>query len=305
MPAPRVRGRSPHRGPGLLLPLPRLVVRRRGAEARRSFAARSRHARHQDRGRLRPRRVPAVRPGDAREGAGRVMGLPRRVADWLDERTEEWRAAARGWIEHPVVGGAPWASAMAASVATCFAVLALTGLTLMTAYGASPQAAWASVHYVQFVQERGWVVRGLHFWAAQSLLVLAAVHRRARRVRRELPKAAREVAWWLTLGVLGPRGGRGDHGRPPALGRARLVGSRHRGEHRRAGPGPHGAGGPDGGLRPGQAATVAPDDALRAPATSSTAPASSFGTTLIPWPRAPTSRCSRGSTARAGRAPSS
>src|SRR5215472_16863993 len=103
------------------------------------------------------------------------MGLLARIGDWVDERTG-WRTAGRAWLDSPVVGGAPWAAAMAASIATCVGVLALTGVLLMTAYGASPQAAWASVHYVQFVQDRGWIVRGLHYWAAQSLIVLAAVH---------------------------------------------------------------------------------------------------------------------------------
>jgi len=129
------------------------------------------------------------------------MSKLRRLGDWMEERTG-WRTAARAWVDHPVVGGAPWAKAMAASVATCFALLALTGLTLMTAYGASPQAAWASVHYVQFVQERGWVVRGLHFWAAQSLIVLAALHVVHGAFVASYRKP-REVAWWLTLGVLG------------------------------------------------------------------------------------------------------
>jgi ubiquinol-cytochrome c reductase cytochrome b subunit len=127
----------------------------------------------------------------------------RRLGDWLEERTA-WRVSsgARAWLDHPVVGGAPWASAMAASVATCFGVLALTGLTLMTAYGSSPQAAWASVHYVQFVQDRGWIVRGLHYWAAQSLLVLAALHVIHGAIVASYRKP-REVAWWLTLALLG------------------------------------------------------------------------------------------------------
>jgi ubiquinol-cytochrome c reductase cytochrome b subunit len=129
------------------------------------------------------------------------MSKLRRLGDWLDERTA-WRSAASAWLDHPVVGGAPWVSAMAASVATCFGVLALTGLTLMTAYGASPQAAWASVHFVQFVQDRGWIVRGLHYWAAQSLLVLAALHVIHGAVVASYRKP-REVAWWLTLAVLG------------------------------------------------------------------------------------------------------
>jgi ubiquinol-cytochrome c reductase cytochrome b subunit len=129
------------------------------------------------------------------------MGKLARLGDWLEERTQ-WRTSMRAWLDHPVVGGAPWASAMAASVATCFALLALTGVTLMTAYGASPQAAWASVHYVQFVQDRGWVVRGLHYWAAQSLLVLAALHVIHGAFVASYRKP-REVAWWLTLAVLG------------------------------------------------------------------------------------------------------
>jgi ubiquinol-cytochrome c reductase cytochrome b subunit len=128
------------------------------------------------------------------------MGLLGRIGAWLEERTG-WRAAARAWVESPVVGGAPWASGMAAALATCFGILALTGLLLMTAYGASPQAAWASVHYVQFVQDRGWIVRGLHFWAAQGLVVLAAAHVVHGAFIAGYRKP-REVAWWLTLVIL-------------------------------------------------------------------------------------------------------
>jgi ubiquinol-cytochrome c reductase cytochrome b subunit len=124
-----------------------------------------------------------------------------RLGDWLEERTG-WRATARAWIEQPALGGAPWTSVIVASVATCIGVLALTGCLLMTAYGASPQAAWASVHYLQFVQDRGWIVRGLHYWAAQSLLVLAAVHV-VHGAFVGIYVKPREVAWWLTLAVLG------------------------------------------------------------------------------------------------------
>ncbi|HEY8039535.1 MAG TPA: cytochrome b N-terminal domain-containing protein, partial [Polyangiaceae bacterium] len=129
------------------------------------------------------------------------MSRLRDLGDWLDERTA-WRASYRAWIDHPVVGGAPWASAIAASVATCFGVLALTGTALMTSYSPSPQAAWASVFFAQFVQDRGWIVRGLHYWAAQSLFVLAAlqiVHGAFVASYRK----PRELAWFLTLALLG------------------------------------------------------------------------------------------------------
>lgn len=124
-----------------------------------------------------------------------------KLAAWIDERTE-WRTRARAWIDHPVIGGAPWASAIGASVAACFGVLALTGVLLMTAYAPSPQSAWASVFYVEYVLSRGWIIRGLHFWAAQSLLVLAALHIAHGAIVASYRKP-REVAWWLTLAVLG------------------------------------------------------------------------------------------------------
>ena len=34
----------------------------------------------------------------------------RKASDWLEERTG-WRSGATAWLDHPVVGGAPWASA--------------------------------------------------------------------------------------------------------------------------------------------------------------------------------------------------
>ncbi len=130
------------------------------------------------------------------------MSALRTLGDWLDERTawRSWRPRSLGAMRVGVTGG-PFGSAIAASVATCVGVLALTGLLLMTAYAPSPQSAWASVHYVQFVQHGGWVVRGLHFWAAQSLFVLAAVHVVHGALAASYRKPG-EIGWWLTLLVL-------------------------------------------------------------------------------------------------------
>jgi len=129
------------------------------------------------------------------------MGWMGNLGGWLDERTG-WRTSWRAWLDHPVVGGAPWAAAMGVSVAACFGVLVVTGLTLMTAYAPSPQSAWASVFYLQYVLPRGWIVRGLHAWAAQGLLLLAAVHVAHGALVASYRKP-REVAWWSTLAVLG------------------------------------------------------------------------------------------------------
>jgi ubiquinol-cytochrome c reductase cytochrome b subunit len=128
------------------------------------------------------------------------MSILKKTGDWLDERTA-WRASLRTWLDHPMVGGAPWASAMAASVAACFAVLACSGIAMMTSYAPAPQSAWASTHYIQFIQSGGWLVRGLHYWAAQTLLVLAALHI-ANGALVSVHRRPREIGWWLTLVVL-------------------------------------------------------------------------------------------------------
>jgi ubiquinol-cytochrome c reductase cytochrome b subunit len=123
------------------------------------------------------------------------------VGDWLDARTGA-RAAWRAWLGAPAAPVDPATRILDAAVASTFALLVVTGLVLMTAYAPSPEAAWASVHYTQFVAPLGWIVRGLHHWAAQAFFVLAA----GRILYGAIVGAyrpRREIVWWLSLAVLG------------------------------------------------------------------------------------------------------
>jgi ubiquinol-cytochrome c reductase cytochrome b subunit len=129
------------------------------------------------------------------------MGLLRTVGDWLDDRTS-WRDGMSEWLDAKVFPRAVVPGFLAAAVLACLAVLGLTGVVLMTAYAPSPQTAWASVHYVQYVQQHGWIVRGLHYWAAQGLFVFAALHVLYGALAAGY-RQPREVTWWLTLAVLG------------------------------------------------------------------------------------------------------
>ncbi len=108
----------------------------------------------------------------------------------------------RAWVNHPAVGGGPWARAIGSAVATCVGILGLTGVVLMTGYSPSPQGAWASVAFAQLVQDGGWLVRGMHYWAAQALMVLAALHVLHGAFVAAYRKPG-EIGWWLTLAVLG------------------------------------------------------------------------------------------------------
>jgi ubiquinol-cytochrome c reductase cytochrome b subunit len=124
-----------------------------------------------------------------------------RLGDWIEERTG-LRTAMRVWIDAPAVAMDVGTQLLGAAVSACFAVLVLTGVVLMSTYDPSPESAWASTHYVQFMMPHGWIVRGLHYWAAQALFVLAPMHiLYGAIVAIYRPRA--EVAWWLTLLVAG------------------------------------------------------------------------------------------------------
>ncbi|MDF2697396.1 MAG: Ubiquinol--cytochrome c reductase, cytochrome subunit, partial [Labilithrix sp.] len=61
--------------------------------------------------------------------------------------------------------------------------------------------AWASVHFIQFQQAGGWLVRGLHHFGAQAMVILLGAHL-AQVSLFGAYKKPREVTWWLGLGLM-------------------------------------------------------------------------------------------------------
>lgn len=57
-----------------------------------------------------------------------------------------------------------------------FALQAVTGTLMMTVYSPSPNTAWGSVWFLQTQVDGGWLVRGLHTFASNAMLVLCALH---------------------------------------------------------------------------------------------------------------------------------
>ncbi len=82
-----------------------------------------------------------------------------------------------------------------------FLVVALTGALLLFYYSPSSEEANTSVQLLQYHVPLGWLVRGLHFWSAQALVVTAALHL----LRVALTggfRAGRRFNWLLGLGLL-------------------------------------------------------------------------------------------------------
>jgi quinol-cytochrome oxidoreductase complex cytochrome b subunit len=57
-----------------------------------------------------------------------------------------------------------------------FLVLAVTGALEMFYYVPSPEGANASVKTIAFLVPFGWLIRNLHYWAAQAMLVTVGLH---------------------------------------------------------------------------------------------------------------------------------
>src|SRR5262249_8865814 len=104
-------------------------------------------------------------------------------------------------IEH-IPGGAKWRYVWGGCLAFVFTVQLITGVLLMTAYSPGDSTAWGSVYFIQYEMDFGWLIRGLHHFGSQTMVVLLAIHMLQVVIAgAHLPP--REVNWWLGLGLLG------------------------------------------------------------------------------------------------------
>jgi ubiquinol-cytochrome c reductase cytochrome b subunit len=124
----------------------------------------------------------------------------RRAIDFIDERTGIKQLTAH-LLDEPIKGGARWAYVFGSALLGSFLVQVVTGVALMTSYAPSDKTAWASVHFIQFHQAGGWLVRGIHHFGAQAMVILLGAHLMQVSLFGAYRKP-REVTWWLGLGLM-------------------------------------------------------------------------------------------------------
>ncbi|MBK9264455.1 MAG: cytochrome b N-terminal domain-containing protein [Polyangiaceae bacterium] len=124
-----------------------------------------------------------------------------KLGDWIDERTG-YRQLVKSFVEATVPGGARFAYAWGTALGLMLVVVAVTGVLLSTVYAPSATTAWASVAYIQQKVPAGWIVRGLHQFGAQALIVLGAVHL-VHAIVRGAYRRPREFTYWLGLLLFG------------------------------------------------------------------------------------------------------
>jgi ubiquinol-cytochrome c reductase cytochrome b subunit len=97
------------------------------------------------------------------------------LVDWLDNRTGV-RSLVKAALYEPIPGGSRWRYVWGSTLVTAFVTQAITGVFLWMAYSPSTQTAWESVFYIQHEMWGGWLLRGIHHFMAQAMVVLLAIH---------------------------------------------------------------------------------------------------------------------------------
>ncbi len=121
----------------------------------------------------------------------------RQMSQWLDRRIGYNKMLADALYE-PIPGGARWRYITGSMLVFAFAVQAITGIFLWMAYSPSSQTAYESVYYIQHEMTGGWLLRGLHHFMAQAMVVVMGIHL-LQVIVDGAYRAPREVNYWLGL----------------------------------------------------------------------------------------------------------
>jgi hypothetical protein len=102
--------------------------------------------------------------------------LSLRAADWVDERYQV-REPLQQVLSKPVPKFAMrWWYCLGGITAFLFAVQAVTGILLAFYYKPTPEAAYASIQYIESQVRFGSAIRFIHSWSANGMIVMCTAH---------------------------------------------------------------------------------------------------------------------------------
>ncbi len=119
------------------------------------------------------------------------------LVDWVEKRTGAKQLLHEALYEN-IPSGARWRYITGSMLVFAFVTQAITGIFLWMAYSPSSQTAYESVFYIQHEMTGGWLLRGIHHFMAQAMVVVMALHL-LQVIIDGAYKAPREVNYWLGL----------------------------------------------------------------------------------------------------------
>lgn len=119
------------------------------------------------------------------------------LLDWLDDRTG-YREIAKDALYENIPGGSRWRYVWGSTLVFAFVTQMITGTFLWMSYSPSSRTAWESVYYIQYEMQGGWLLRGIHHYMAQMMVVLLVIHL-LQVVIDGAYRAPREINFWMGL----------------------------------------------------------------------------------------------------------
>src|SRR5215212_7230694 len=120
-----------------------------------------------------------------------------KLLDWLDHRTGH-RYLVHDALFERIPSGARFRYVTGSMLVFAFVTQAITGIFLWMAYSPSSTTAYESVYYIQHEMTGGWLLRGLHHFMAQAMVVVMGLHL-LQVIVDGAYRAPREVNYWLGL----------------------------------------------------------------------------------------------------------
>jgi ubiquinol-cytochrome c reductase cytochrome b subunit len=129
------------------------------------------------------------------------------VAMWFERRlhlVKVWKATGG----HPIPkSSASWFYVFGSMTLLCFTIQILTGILLALVYIPSANEAYRSLEFLNYQQELGWLLRAIHYWGSNCMVVVMFLHMTqvflwgAYKHPRELTWISGVVLLLLTLGL--------------------------------------------------------------------------------------------------------
>ena len=125
------------------------------------------------------------------------MRILRQLFEFTDNRTGIQELTKEALYEN-IPGGSKWRYISGSMLVFAFVTQMITGTFLAMSYSPSSTTAWASVYYIQNELSGGWLLRGIHHYMAQAMVVLLPIHMLQVVLEKAYVKP-REFNYWLGL----------------------------------------------------------------------------------------------------------
>ena len=125
----------------------------------------------------------------------RTLALGQSMVDWMEVRTG-LVTIMEEFLYEPVPKRGRWLYTLGSSTLFLINLQFLTGILLLFYYVPTTNNAWDSIYYIMTDVYFGQLIRGIHFWSANVLVVVIGLHM-ARTFFSGAYKAPREMNWMV------------------------------------------------------------------------------------------------------------